>query len=111
MRIEAPAFPWQNVRKMGEDIVATELLFPRNHMVTPYCMGALSGGVFQVPVRRKPRVLIIPTGSELVDWRTTAPEDSEAGTGARNQRLCAGKADRSLRRQALRHDRSWTTRN
>ena len=24
--IEAPAFPWQNVRKIGEDIVATELL-------------------------------------------------------------------------------------
>jgi putative molybdopterin biosynthesis protein len=29
--IEAPAFPWQNVRKTGEDIVATELLFPRHH--------------------------------------------------------------------------------
>ncbi len=68
--IEAPAFPWQHVRKMGEDIVATELLFPRDHPVTPYCVGALlSGGVFSVTVYRKPRVLIIPTGSELVDWR------------------------------------------
>ncbi|MFW6172036.1 MAG: molybdopterin biosynthesis protein, partial [Planctomycetota bacterium] len=36
LEIEAPAFPWQHVRKMGEDIVATELLFPRNHVVTPY---------------------------------------------------------------------------
>ena len=70
VQIDAPAFPWQNVRKMGEDIVATELLFPQNHLVTPYCVGALlSAGVFTVPVRRKPRILILPTGSELVDWR------------------------------------------
>jgi putative molybdopterin biosynthesis protein len=70
MEIEAPAVPWQHVRKMGEDIVATELLFPRNHVITPYCVGALlSGGIFSVPVRKKPRILIIPTGSELVDWK------------------------------------------
>ena len=70
VEIEAPVFPWQNVRRVGEDIVATELLFPQNHLVTPYCVGALlSGGVFTVPVKAQPRVLIIPTGSELVDWR------------------------------------------
>jgi len=69
--IEAPAFPWQHVRKMGEDIVATELLFPQNHCVTPYCVGALlSGGVFSVHVIQKPKVLIIPTGSELIDWQS-----------------------------------------
>ncbi len=78
--IEAPVFPWQNVRKMGEDIVAGELLFPQNHLVTPYCVGALlSGGIFLVAVRRKPRVLIIPTGSELVDWRTTPLEELKPG--------------------------------
>ncbi len=70
IQIEAPAFPWQHVRKMGEDIVATEMLFPQNHVVTPYCIGALlSAGVLEVPVRRRPRVLIVPTGSELVDWQ------------------------------------------
>lgn len=70
LEITAPAFPWQYVRRIGEDIVATELLFPQNHRLTPYCIGALiSGGVFSVPVKRRPRVLIIPTGSELVDWR------------------------------------------
>jgi putative molybdopterin biosynthesis protein len=69
--IEAPAFPWQHVRRIGEDIVATELLFPRHHRVTPYCVGALlTGGVFSVPVLTPPRVRIIPTGSELVDWRS-----------------------------------------
>ena len=70
LEIEAPIFPWQNVRRVGEDIVATELLFPQNHLITPYCVGALlSGGVFSVMVKAKPRALIIPTGSELVDWR------------------------------------------
>jgi len=70
--IEAPAFPWQHVRRVGEDIVATELLFARHHRITPYCVGALlTGGVFTVPVKTRPRVLIIPTGSELVDWRET----------------------------------------
>jgi len=69
--IEAPAIPWQHVRKMGEDIVATEMLFPQNHVITPYCIGAmLSGGVFQVDVRKKPKLLIIPTGSELLDWQS-----------------------------------------
>ena len=80
VEIEAPAFPWQNVRRVGEDIVATELLFPQNHIVTPYCVGALlAGGVFSVAVKSKPRVLIIPTGSELVDWRKLKPHDFKPG--------------------------------
>lgn len=78
--IEKPAFPWQHVRKIGEDIVATELLFPRNHQITPYCIGALlAGGVSEVSVRAKPRVLIIPTGSELVPWTPAAPQELQPG--------------------------------
>jgi putative molybdopterin biosynthesis protein len=70
VRIEAPAFPWQHVRKMGEDIVATELLFARHHRITPYCLGALlSAGIDEVSVLRRPRLVVIPTGSELVKWR------------------------------------------
>jgi putative molybdopterin biosynthesis protein len=76
IEIDKPVFPWQNVRKVGEDIVATELLFPQNHLITPYCVGALlTGGIFNVPLKKKPRVLIIPTGSELFDWRSQ-PLDS-----------------------------------
>jgi len=71
VEIDKPVFPWQNVRKVGEDMVATELLFPQNHVITPYCVGALlTGGVFEVPVKKKPKVLIIPTGTELFDWRS-----------------------------------------
>jgi molybdopterin molybdotransferase/putative molybdopterin biosynthesis protein len=80
VRIEAPAFPWQHVRKMGEDIVATEQLFARHHRITPYCIGALlAAGLFQVAVLGKPKVAIIPTGSELVDWHTTALADIKPG--------------------------------
>jgi putative molybdopterin biosynthesis protein len=73
IRIEAPAFPWQNVRKTGEDIVATELIFPRYHKINPYSLGALlSAGLFEISVLKKPKLLIIPTGSELVDWQRIA---------------------------------------
>ncbi|MCG8615630.1 MAG: molybdopterin biosynthesis protein [Desulfobacterales bacterium] len=80
LEIEAPAFPWQYVRKMGEDIVATQLLFPRDHKINAYAMGALlSGGVFRVSVRKRPRVMIIPTGSELKQWRDVSPETMVPG--------------------------------
>lgn len=80
VEIEAPAFPWQHVRKMGEDIVATQLLFPRDHRINAYAMGALlSGGVFRVPVRKRPRVMIIPTGSELKRWQDVRPETMKPG--------------------------------
>jgi putative molybdopterin biosynthesis protein len=76
VQIESAAYPWQYVRKVGEDIVATELILPQNHLITPYEIGALlNGGVFDVMVKQKPRVLIIPTGSELI-----AQEDLTSGT-------------------------------
>lgn len=78
--IEAPAYPFQYVRKMGEDIVATELLFPTGHRFTPYCVGALiTAGIFSVPVHRRPRVLILPTGSELVALSSEGMAQPEPG--------------------------------
>jgi len=66
--IRTPVYPWQNVRKIGEDIVATELLFPSNHLITPPDVAALlTAGCPEVPVRKKPRITIIPTGTELVE--------------------------------------------
>jgi putative molybdopterin biosynthesis protein len=68
IEIPSSAFPWQHVRKVGEDFVATELLFPQNHKVRPFDLGTLlEGGAFHLKVRRKPRVVIIPTGTELVN--------------------------------------------
>src|ERR1044072_4562440 len=61
------AAPWQNVRLVGEDVVATELLLPRSHRLRPYDLGALlAAGHTTVQVRAKPRVGIIPTGDEII---------------------------------------------
>src|ERR1051325_5609212 len=61
------AAPWQNVRLVGEDVVATELLLPRSHRLRPYDLGALlASGHTTVTVKSKPRVAIIPTGDELI---------------------------------------------
>jgi putative molybdopterin biosynthesis protein len=80
IQIHKAAYPWQHVRKVGEDIVATELLFPRNRKMDPAGMAALlMAGVFSVAVKKRPRVLIIPTGNELVPWREAEPLDLPPG--------------------------------
>ena len=62
------ATPWQHVRVIGEDIVCTELIVPESHKVRPIDIGAIiSGGHTTVPVRRKPKIVLIPTGSEIVE--------------------------------------------
>jgi putative molybdopterin biosynthesis protein len=67
IEIMASAAPYQHVRPLGEDMVATELVLPANHTLRPVDLGAIAGcGHAQVAVRRKPRVAVIPTGSELV---------------------------------------------
>ncbi len=59
--------PWQHVRPMGEDMVATELILPANHLLRAQDIGAAAGsGHARLLVRRKPRVAILPTGTELV---------------------------------------------
>ncbi len=71
IEIISASFPWQNVRKVGEDFVATELLFPQNHKIRPFDLGTLiGGGIFRLKVRRRPKVLVIPTGNELVNLTT-----------------------------------------
>ncbi|HMK55136.1 MAG TPA: molybdopterin biosynthesis protein [Dissulfurispiraceae bacterium] len=68
IEIYAPATPYQHVRPIGEDIVATELIVPENHVLRPMDIGALlASGHIDVSVVRKPVVAIIPTGTELVE--------------------------------------------
>ncbi len=67
IEILAPAPPYQHVRPLGEDIVATELVLPEGHRVRPIDLGACAAaGVTSVAVRKRPSVAVIPTGSELV---------------------------------------------
>ncbi len=60
--------PYNHIRPIGEDIVATELIIPESHIVRPVDIGAmLASGITEILVRKKPIVGIIPTGSELID--------------------------------------------
>ena len=67
LEIQSSAAPYQHVRPLGEDIVATELVLPENHTLRPVDLGACAAaGLSELPVRRKPSVAVIPTGNELV---------------------------------------------
>lgn len=59
--------PWSNVRPMGEDIIATELVLPAGHTLRAIDLGAVAAsGHAVLRVARRPRVAILPTGTELV---------------------------------------------
>lgn len=62
------AAPWQDIRPIGEDIVANEMIIPANHEIRPVDIAAmLSGGITELTVVKKPRVGIIPTGTEIIE--------------------------------------------
>lgn len=67
LELIAPAAPWQYVRPVGEDVVAQEMIIPAFHQLQPPDLAALlAGGVTELAALAKPRVIIIPTGDELV---------------------------------------------
>jgi putative molybdopterin biosynthesis protein len=67
IRIRAAVTPWSHVRPLGEDIVATQLVLPAGHTLRPADLGAIAASGHQtIRVARKPKVAILPTGTELV---------------------------------------------
>lgn len=71
IEIYQPVTPYQHVRTIGEDIVATEMIIPENHKIRPIDIGAmLASGHVDVSVRRRPRIAIIPTGTEIIEPET-----------------------------------------
>ncbi|PYZ93833.1 molybdopterin biosynthesis protein [Salipaludibacillus keqinensis] len=67
LEIIAPALPWQRIRPIGEDITSGEMLLAQGHKIRPIDAGALlASTVKNVKVKRKPKVHIYPSGSELV---------------------------------------------
>ncbi|MBO4677548.1 MAG: molybdopterin biosynthesis protein [Oscillospiraceae bacterium] len=67
VRIYAPSAPWQNIRQVGEDICAGEMILPSHAAISPAAIGAmLAAGVLEVSVLRRPVVGILPTGDEVV---------------------------------------------
>ncbi len=82
VEIREAAYPWQHVRAIGEDVIATEMVFSENHQITPYDLGALlASGHKEVKVRKKPRILILPTGSELIGTRAHRFEQARFCSG------------------------------
>jgi putative molybdopterin biosynthesis protein len=76
IRIRSAVTPWSHVRAMGEDMVATQLVLPAGHTLRPVDLGAIAGcGHDRVIVARRPRVAILPTGTEL------APVGEPVGPG------------------------------
>ena len=92
IEIIQPATPWQHVRVVGEDIVATELIVPENHLVRPADQAALiAGGITELNVRRRPKAGLIPTGDELVQPGT---ELKKGDIIEYNSRMLCGMAKR-----------------
>ena len=70
IHIEQACTPWQHVRRMGEEIVASELILPGKHTIQPWDIGTLlAGGIWQLEVYRTLRLHIIPTGDEVQDTK------------------------------------------
>jgi putative molybdopterin biosynthesis protein len=68
LRIIKSAYPYQHIRNVGEDIIKNDMILPSFHEIRPEDIGALfAGGIFEIEVIKKPKVAIIPTGSEIVE--------------------------------------------
>ena len=68
VRLHVSAAPWQNIRQIGEDICAGEMILPAYTRITPAAAGAMiAGGVLKAEVICPPVIGIIPTGDEIVE--------------------------------------------
>ncbi len=64
--IDDTVLPGDNVRQMGEDVAAGDLVLAGGHRLTPADMGLLASlGIAEVRVHRRPRVAFFSTGDEL----------------------------------------------
>ncbi|MDD5305415.1 MAG: molybdopterin molybdotransferase MoeA [Elusimicrobia bacterium] len=62
--------PGSHVRSRGEDVLEGSLLLDAGARLRPYDIALLAAqGVTEVPVIRRPRVAVLATGDELVDYR------------------------------------------
>lgn len=106
IRIRSAVTPWSHVRPMGEDIVATQLVLSAGHTLRPVDLAAIAAsGHASIEVARKPRVAILPTGSELVpigqpiragdiiEYNSVALAAQASGWGAQARRYPITKDD------------------
>jgi len=75
---------WNHVRSIGEDIVAGEMILQTGHTIRPVDVGVLlASGNLKVEVYAKPKVAILPTGTEIIEPKAQPQEgdiiDSNSG--------------------------------
>ena len=75
-----PVSRGQNVGLAGEDVKKGSVVFPEGRQLRPSDVGLLASmGFIEVTVYERPKVLVIPTGEELV------PRGREPGAGEMNE--------------------------
>ena len=81
--------PSSNVRPLGEDVMAGQIIAREGEMVTPALISLfLCAGIESVPVIRKPRTLYIPTGDEVIEREKWLEDPSpKSGTVAESNSL------------------------
>ncbi len=68
VKINKASSPWQHIRPIGEDIVASELIVPSCHKISPFDIASLlCGGITEIEVVKKPLIAILPTGTEIIE--------------------------------------------
>ncbi|MEW1981472.1 gephyrin-like molybdotransferase Glp [Citricoccus sp. NPDC079358] len=67
VELHHPVMGGRHLRRRGEDVLAGDLVSPAGRPLTPHRLSALAAaGIAEVRVRRRPRVVVVSTGSELV---------------------------------------------
>ena len=76
--IRAAVAPFEHVRTIGEDVVASEVVVPAMRRLGPADLASCAAaGVAAVDVVARPSVTVITTGDELVDVTAAAPQPGD----------------------------------
>lgn len=68
VRIATPGAPGANIRRAGDDVTTGDVVLPAGAVLGPAQLGVAAAlGCPRLPVRRRLRVLVLSTGSELVE--------------------------------------------
>lgn len=77
VRILSSVSPWKDIRPIGEDIVAGEMILPSLHQIRPMDIAVLlSAGILELEVIKRAEVAIFPTGTEIIEPTETPKEGS-----------------------------------
>lgn len=78
---QLPAFAGENINPPGSMLREGEELLPKGYRITPFQLGLLAaGGIRMIHAVKKPRVVIIPTGDELVPVDLPLPRGKNVET-------------------------------